>query len=157
MNEMQKLRKIFLLKLYEITEGDKWNLTTYIRIANLLQLDEKVARRIADYLHDKGLIEILTLDGSIQITVYGVDEAEEILGDKNTIIESKELREKLAEIEHQLQMLSLGQEVIFNEIDRKFSNVDKISAKDFKSIIISVLLSKGLNAIELAQIFDFIE
>lgn len=154
--ETQNIRKVFLLKLYETTQGDRWIMPIMYNIGNSIGLDKNTTLRITDYLNAKGLIEIMTGDRDIRITVEGIDEAEAILGGGNDILLNEDLQNQLNEIKDQLNLISAGQEVLFNEIEDRFKNINKVSKKDFKTIILSVFFSKGIDALTISKLLDYL-
>ena len=77
--DMKKKRFAFLHTFYEKTGGgDRRNIGYTIGdIGEKLGFTPEEAEKIAWYLHDEGLIEILTLDLHIRITQAGIHEIEE--------------------------------------------------------------------------------
>jgi DNA-binding MarR family transcriptional regulator len=155
--EIQSLRTIFLIKLYETTGGSRWVFPGMNEVGKSLGFDKSLTRKIADYLSQKGLIKIENLSGDISITSDGIDEVESFLEKENKTIPHVELISKLDEINHKLDLLSLGQEIIYEDITAQLDKNGSIQYKDLKLLLISTIISKGLDSIKLAQIFDILK
>jgi predicted nucleotidyltransferase len=83
--ELKRRRFQFLHALYDTTGGDTWNLNyTVYHIGGELGFDDDLTEKIARYLHDEGLLEILSKDRTIKITHRGVREVEKALSSPDT-------------------------------------------------------------------------
>jgi DNA-binding MarR family transcriptional regulator len=154
--EIQSLRSVYLIKLYETTGGNRWQFPNMYDIGKSLSFDKQLTSNITDYLSQKGLIKIETLSGDISITTLGIDEVENFLEKENKTISHDELISKLDEINHKLDLLSLGQEIIYEDITDQLDKNGSIQKKDLKLLILSTIISKGLDSIKLAQIFEIL-
>jgi predicted nucleotidyltransferase len=88
MKDLKKRRFDFLRTLYEETGGDTWDMNrTVADIGKMLQSSSDEAEKIARYLHDEGLIEIVDKDLHIRILHAGIREVEGALShpDKPTV------------------------------------------------------------------------
>jgi hypothetical protein len=112
---------------------------------------------IADYLSQKGFIEIQTKEQDICITTQGIDEAESYFDNDNTDITPGDINKKLDEINYKLDLISLGHEIIYEDIMNQLGSSQSIQKKDLKLILISAIFSKGLDAIKIAQILDILK
>lgn len=155
--QIQTLRRVFLLKLYDMTGGSRWNSPIMFEVGNAIGIEDSITEMIVDYLVQKGFVEYETKERDISITVNGVDEAESYLENENFAISSTDLNLKLNEINNKLDLLSLGHELIYDEIISKLDSNNPIQKKDLKLIVLSALFSKGLDAIKIGQILDFLK
>jgi len=155
--EIQSLRNVFLIKIYEATEGNRFVYPSMFEIGKSLGFDKSLTSNIADFLNQKGFIKIETLSGDISITFIGVDEVENFLGKDSKTVSHDELISKLDEINYKLDLLSLGQEIIYEDISDKLDKNGSIQKKELKLLIISAIISKGLDSIKLAQIFEILK
>lgn len=76
--EMKNKRFLFLHRLYEMTEGDRFKGFGMYEIGQKLCFEKDLTDKIVRYLIDKKLIES-TLDGVLRITHDGICEVEEAL------------------------------------------------------------------------------
>lgn len=157
LKEIQSLRNIYLIKLYEVTGGNRWEFPSMYKIGKSLGLDKSLTSNIADYLSQKELIKIETLAGDISITALGIDEVESFLQKENKTISHDEVISQLDEINHKLDLLSLGQEIIYEDITDQLEKNGSIQKKDLRLILISTIISKGLDSIKLAKIFEILK
>jgi hypothetical protein len=155
--QMQSLRRVFLLKLYETTGGDRWQNPPMFEIGRSIGIDDSLTRNIADYLDQKGFIKIQSKDLDVSITTQGIDEAESYYEGENTSITPDDIGEKLNEINDKLNLLSIGQEVIYEDIMDKLGKSDSIKKKDFILILISTIFKKGFDAFKISQILDMLK
>lgn len=79
--DTKKKRFDFLRTLFDDTGEDTWNVRKAAKIGEKLNFDPDEVERVAHYLHDEGLIEILTKDRDIRITHAGIQEVEEALSE----------------------------------------------------------------------------
>ena len=77
--EIKKNRFDFLRTLYDETGGDIWKSYFIVDIGRKLGFDPDEAEKIAQYLHDEGLIEIVSKDRNIRILHAGIKEVEEAM------------------------------------------------------------------------------
>jgi hypothetical protein len=155
--DKQNIRQIFLLRLYEESEGSLSNYVEIEDIGKSIGLDYENSFRIAEYLHHKGFLAILSQQGPLEITVEGIDEAEEILeGGHMKEFDSDDLKIILDELKTKIDYLSVGQEVIYNIIEEKFEKIDRIGIKDLKLALLSVLFSKSVDALKVGAILNVI-
>lgn len=77
-DEKKKMRFEFLRKLYERTNGNKFEFIEVTSIGEELKLDRDSAWRIVYYLNDEGLLEIRT-NAHVSIAHLGIIEIEEAL------------------------------------------------------------------------------
>lgn len=155
--EIQSLRNVYLIKLYEVTGGNRWEFPNMFEIGVSLGLDKSLTSNIADYLSQKGLIKIETLAGDISITSFGIDEVESYLQKENKTISHDEIVSQLEEINHKLDLLSVGQEIIYEDITEQLDKNGSIQKKDLRLLLISTIISKGLDSIKLAKIFEILK
>jgi predicted nucleotidyltransferase len=88
MKDLKKRRFDFLRTLYEETDGDTWDMNhTVADISEMLRFSSDEAEKIARYLHDEGLIEIMDKDLHLRILHAGIREIEGALShpDKPTV------------------------------------------------------------------------
>jgi hypothetical protein len=76
------------------------------------------------------------------------------LESNNTSITPDDLNSKLSEINTKLDLLTLGQELIYEDIMDKLENSQSIQIKDLKLILMSTLFSRGLDALKIWNIID---
>jgi Polymerase beta, Nucleotidyltransferase len=82
--DIKKKRFDFLRTLYDETDGDTWNANyTVLDLGEKLGFDPDAAEKIAQYLHDEGLIEIMDFDRHIRILHTGIQEVEEAIEHPN--------------------------------------------------------------------------
>lgn len=155
--EIQFLRTVYLIKLYETTGGSIRQLPNMYDIGKSLNFDKKLTSNITDYLNQKGFIKIETLSGDISITTQGIGEVESFLEKENKTISHDELISKLDEINQKLDLLSLGQEVIYEDFTNQLDKNGSIQKKDLKLIILSTIVSKGLDYIKLASLLEILK
>jgi hypothetical protein len=155
--EIQSLRRVFLLKLYETTGGDRWKSPTMFEIGNSIGIDSQLTIKIVDYLSQKGSIKIQSKARDICITTDGIDEAESYFDNENTNLTPDEINNKLDEINNKLDLLSLGHKIIYEDIMEQLNNSQSIQKKDLKLILFSAIFSKGLDAIKIGQILEIIK
>jgi DNA-binding MarR family transcriptional regulator len=155
--EIQSLRNVYLIKLYELTGGNRWQFPNMFEIGESLGLDKSLTSNITDYLSQKGLIKIETLAGDISITSFGIDEVESFLAKENKTISHDEIVSQLDEINHKLDLLSVGQEIIYEDITEQLDKNGSIQKKDLRLLLISTIISKGLDSIKLAKIFEILK
>jgi hypothetical protein len=77
--EIKKNRFDFLRTLYDETGGDIWKSYFIADIGRKLGFDLYKAEKIAQYLHDERLIEIMSKDRDIRILHRGIQEVEEAI------------------------------------------------------------------------------
>jgi hypothetical protein len=77
--EIKKNRFDFLRTLYDETGGDIWKTYFIVDIGRKLDFDPDEAEKIAQYLQDEGLIEIMSKDRDIRILHAGIKEVEEAM------------------------------------------------------------------------------
>jgi DNA-binding MarR family transcriptional regulator len=154
--EIQSLRNLYLIKLYDKTGGNRWEFPNMNEVGESLSLDKSVTAKIVDYLDQKGLIKIETLSGDISITSEGIDVVESLLENENKRISHDELITNLDEINRKLDLLSLGQEIIYEDVIDRLDRDGSIQKKDLKLLLLSTFISKGLDSIKLAKIFDIL-
>jgi len=83
--ELKRKRFQFLHTLYDKTGGDTWSLGhTMYQIGREIGFDDDLTEKIAQYLHDEGLLDILSKDGTTKITHRGIREVEESLSHPDT-------------------------------------------------------------------------
>ncbi len=75
--QIKKMRFDFLNTLYDEADRDIWKISFVAKIGDKLGFDAREAEKIAQYLHDEGLIEIIDKDRHIRITHAGIREVEE--------------------------------------------------------------------------------
>ncbi len=75
--QIKKMRFDFLSTLYDEADRDIWKISFVAKIGDKLGFDAREAEKIAQYLHDEGLIEIIDKDRHIRITHAGIREVEE--------------------------------------------------------------------------------
>lgn len=155
--ELQAIRRVFLLKLYNFTGGDRWLIPSMFDIGRSLGIDDGQIRSISTYFHQKGLIKIETMSGDISITAAGVDEAESYLEEHDKIISSDDIRDMVNLINEKLDLLLLGQEILYTDIMEKFEDGESIQKKDFILIVLSELFSRGINGITVAQFLNILK
>lgn len=155
--EIRSLRNVYLIKLYEITGGNRLQFPSMFEIGESLGFDKSLTSNITDYLNQKGLIKIETLSGDISITTLGIDEVENFLENENKTISHDELKFKLDEINHKLDLLSLGYEIIYEDIMDQLDKNGSIQKKDLILLLLSSIISKGMDSVKLAQIFEILK
>jgi hypothetical protein len=80
--DIKKKRFEFLRALFDDTDQDTWNMRyTVMDIGGKLGFDPDEAQKTAQYLHDEGLIEIMTKDRNMRITHAGIREVEHALSE----------------------------------------------------------------------------
>ena len=79
--EVKRKRFDFLRLMYESTQGDQHEIVSLSNIAQELNLEEREAYRIAQYLDGEHLIGFITMGGGLGITHYGVVEMERALSE----------------------------------------------------------------------------
>ncbi|MDY6954693.1 MAG: nucleotide-binding protein [Thermodesulfobacteriota bacterium] len=82
MTDIEKLtekRIQFLLRLYEISGGDRFEYGNMFQIGEELSLSRQETKTVAQYLEGEYLIEFTAMGGTIGITQPGIVKAEEIL------------------------------------------------------------------------------
>ena len=77
--DIKKKRFEFLQRLYEESDGDTFVSYYVADIGAELGFDRDEAEKIAQYLHDEGLVEIMTKDRHARITHRGIQEVEEAI------------------------------------------------------------------------------
>jgi hypothetical protein len=77
--QIKKDRFDFLRTLYDETGGDIWKSYFIADIGRKLGFDPAKAEKIAQYLHDERLIEIISKDRDIRILHAGIQEVENAL------------------------------------------------------------------------------
>jgi hypothetical protein len=154
--ELQAVRRVFLLKLYDVTGGDRWTIPSMFEIGQPIGIDDKQVRAIATYLHQKGFIKIETKDGDISITASGVDEAESYLEEDDVSISPNDISTKLDEINKKLDLLALGHELLYTDIMDQLEAGKSIQMKDLKIVLIKEIFSRGLDALKIAQFLDLL-
>jgi len=142
LNKQEATRKVFLLKLYEITNGDIWADPLMYDIGNALHLDNNEIDKIVDILRHKGFIKVLSKKRDISITAEGIEEAERTIYMDNKIINEAEIKEYFKEINRKLDLLSCSQEIIYDDFMQKFENGQTIQKKDIKMALFSIFASK---------------
>lgn len=79
-SERKRLREAFLIKLYELVDGDRTQMTDVRTISAELDVDDQEeAMRAATWLADQGWAALPTMGDSIEITHFGIQEAEQRL------------------------------------------------------------------------------
>lgn len=155
--ELQAIRRVFLLKLYDFTGGDRWQIPSMFDIGRPLGIDDVQIRSIATYFNEKGLIRIETASGDISITASGVDEAESYLVADNITISREDIQETVNTINEKLNLLLLGQEILYTDIIEKLEDGESIQKKDFILIVLSELFTRGINGITVAQFLNILK
>lgn len=155
--EIKSLRTAFLLKLYDVTGGDRWQNPIMYDIGKAIGIDQSMTDLITDYLNQKGLLEINTKERDISITTIGIDEAESYYCSGDKSMTRDDIRTSLDEINRRLDLLSLGQEILYEDIMGKLESRDKIQMKDLKLVLISTLFSRGLDALRSIQLIEFLK
>ena len=155
--QIQSLRRVYLLKLYETTGGDRWQNPIMFEIGKSIGIEDTLTEIIVDYLVQKGFIEYLTKERDISITASGVDEAEKYFEDQNIPLSRDDIYKILEEMNYKLDLLALGQEISYEDIMAKLGASQSIQSKDLKLILISTIFSKGLDAIKITQILDILK
>lgn len=155
--EVQSLRNIFLLKLYEISAGKRMNCLNMFEIGNSSGIDDQITETIVNYLLQKGFVEKPSKEPEIYISSSGIDEIENLYFTKESIITSDEISFKLNEINKKLNLLSLGQQVIYEDIMDQLDKGNSIQKKDFLLILLSEAFSKGIEAIKISQLLDLLK
>lgn len=155
--EIQSLRGVFLLKLYDTTGGDRWKFPGMFEIGKSIEIDDSLTKKIVDYLSQKGFVKKENLAGDICITALGIDEAERYFENENADITPDDINKKLDEINYKLDLLLLGHEIIYEDIMSQLGSSQSIQKKDLKLILIHLIFSKGLDAIKVAQIFEILK
>lgn len=79
LQEKKEKRFQFLKRLYDMQEENPSLLFLKYEIGDALGFDRKTTDRIADYLDDEGLINLLTNEGGLQIEHAGTVEVEQAL------------------------------------------------------------------------------
>jgi len=136
LKQLQTLRKVFLLKLYHMTGGDRWESPIMFEVGKSIGIDDNLTEKVTDYLVQKGFVEYQTKERDISITVYGVDEAESYLDENNISLSSSDLNSKLDEIKYKLDMLTLGQDLIYTDIMEQLDSNKTIGKKDLKLVVL---------------------
>lgn len=154
--QIQSLRRVFLLKLYDVTGGDRWQNPVMFDLGKDIGIDKNLTEKISDYLNQKGFIKINSKDRDISITILGVDEAESYYSDGDSHVTTNEIRNNLVEINCKLDLLTLGQEIIYEDIIGQLGSNQNISTKDLKLVLLSTIFSKGIDAFKIGQIIDII-
>lgn len=155
--EIQSLRGVFLLKLYDTTGGNRFKSPVMFEVGKSIGIDNSLTKEIVDYLSQKGFVIIENLDGGLSITALGIDEAEKYFENENADITPDDINKKLNEINYKLDLLSLGHEIIYEDIMNQLGSNQLIQKKDLKLILISTIFSRGLDAIKIAQLFDILK
>lgn len=126
------------------------------KVGDEIGIDNKLSEDIADYLNQKGLLIINSKDNDVSITTLGIDNVESIFSDSNSYIDSNEIQRILIEINNKLDLLNLGQEIIYEDISEKVDANNKINEKDLKTTLLSIALTKGFDALKIGQIVDLL-
>jgi len=155
--EIKSLRGVFLLKLYDTTGGNRLKSPVMFEIGKSIGIDNSLTKTIVDYLSQNGFVKIETLAGDISITAQGIDEAENYFEDENADITPDDINKKLNEINYKLDLISLGHEIIYEDIMNQLGSNQSIQKKDLKLILITAIFARGLDAIKNAQIFDILK
>jgi len=153
-NKQQAIRKLFLLKLYEITDGDIWADPIMYEIGNSLYLDNYETDKIVDFLRLKGFIKINSKQRDISITVEGVEEAEKSFYLDNKIVSDAEIKEYLTEIDRKLDLISISAEIIYEDIMKQFKNGQSIQKKDIIMAAFGILSTYAVDPQKLLHILD---
>lgn len=154
--QIKSLRRVFLLKLYDLTGGDRWQNPVMFDIGKDIGIEESLTETISDYLNQKGFIKINSKDRDISITMLGIDEAESYYSDGDSYVTTNEIRNDLAEINCKLDLLALGQEIIYEDIMGQLGSNQNIHTKDLKLVLLSTIFSKGIDAFKIGQLIDII-
>jgi len=154
---LQLTRKVFLLKLYETTGGDIWKNPIMYDIGKSIGIDNSLTDSISDYLDQKELIEINTKDRDISITASGIDEAEKFFENDNEILSNLDIKNKLDEINSKLDLLSLGHEIIYEDILKELGSSKKIQSKDLRLLLLSTAFTYGLDALKLGELMNILK
>jgi hypothetical protein len=155
--EIQSLRRVFLLKVYDTIVCDRLKSSVMFEIGKSIGIDNSLTKEIVDYLSQKGFVKIDNLAGELSITAPGIDEAEKYFENENADITPDDINKKLIEINYKLDLLSLGHEIIYEDIMNQLGSNQLIQKKDLKLILISAIFSRGLDAIKIAQLFDILK
>ena len=155
--EVQSLRRVYLLKLYYSTGVDRWKFPGMFEIGKSISIADSITKEIVDYLSQKGFVKKENLAGDISITALGIDTAESYFEDENADITPDDINKKLDEINYKLDLLSLGHEIIYEDVMNQLGSSHSIRKKDLSLILISAIFSRGLNAIKIAQLFDILK
>lgn len=160
----KKQERFELLKvLYELCDGSTSNSSILSEIGKKLNWDGKKVRDIAHTLMDLGYVEILTKDGDIQLTPFGLRTIEEFQDDKPNSDnfsneEIKTILSKIDQILDSLEKLDLGHEIIYDEIESLKDDAQKMSSKDFKSMAIGKLFNLGIDGLlDPSNVSDFLK
>lgn len=153
-SKQQATRNLFLMKLYEITGGDRWTNPVMYEIGRYLNLDNNETDRITDYLSQKGYITILTKQRFISITAEGIDKAEDLFNNNNNKSYSKDETSDILEkiLESQVKNVHT-QDKIYNLLLDLSKNNSKIQKKDIKLMIINMISNIPMNLDKVATFF----
>ncbi|MCJ7447154.1 MAG: hypothetical protein MUO72_05660 [Bacteroidales bacterium] len=140
--------------LYKESNGHSSKGFNLFELGKILGLDRKKSGDLALSLKKSGFIEMLNLDGEIELTPLGILKIENDVFNFSTNQEDKfskeELRiinSKIDSILEAIEKLDVGHEVIFEEIESLRVDAQKFSKKDFKSMALGKLFSLGIDGL----------
>jgi hypothetical protein len=149
-DDMDEKCREFLIKLLDRSQGDTQAQISMYDIGTVMNLDKNDAKRVAEALIGRGMVEIKTLSGGIGITEAGIEAARTQMGDQVSLDESipvlsddPVLEEKTQEV---VEKIVTGLKSQVGNMGLAFDSIAELIA-DLKTIEIQLTSSRPKTAI----------